>query len=211
VLPPDFPLAVAALIEPLAVCVRAMNRFRIENRRSAVVFGDGAIGLLMLLLLKNEGLAHVTLIGGREARLNLARQFGATTVLNYHETADLPKAIAASPGSPFFNVIEASGSPAAMHATLEVAAITGKILVIGDYCEGRADFPWNRILHHELELIGSNASAGGWNRAVKLAISGSLPLGQLISWRVPASCGVEGIALAQRSRSMVKMVLEWPV
>ena len=51
VLPDDFPLPEATLIEPLAVAVRALRRLRLENRSSALVFGDGPIGLLILLLL----------------------------------------------------------------------------------------------------------------------------------------------------------------
>ena len=35
----------------------------------------------------------------------------------------------------------------------------------------RASFPWNRILLGELELIGSNASAGAWPEAVRLAVT----------------------------------------
>jgi threonine dehydrogenase-like Zn-dependent dehydrogenase len=209
-LPDAYPLAVAALIEPLAICVRALTRLRLERRDSAVVLGDGPIGLLMLLLLRNEGVGRVVLVGGRAERLELARRFGATTILNYHETTgDLATAVNALPGSPFPNVIEASGSPVAMSAALDIAPREGKILVIGDYGDGRADFPWNRVLHKELELIGSNASAGAWTRAVQLAVDGIVPLEHLISRRMPASAGVEGMQLVRESRNLVKVVLEW--
>jgi 2-desacetyl-2-hydroxyethyl bacteriochlorophyllide A dehydrogenase len=209
VLPPNFPLAVAALIEPLAVCVRAMSRLRLQDKRSAIVFGDGAIGLLMLVLLKLEGVERVTLIGGRESRLNLAKQFGASAILNYHEISDIATAIAGLPGAPFGNVIEASGSPTAMKTAIEIAANCGKVLMIGDYADGRADFRWNLLLHHELELIGSNASAGAWTRAVELAVSGRVPLERLISRRMPASAGAEGVERVRQSRDLVKVVLEW--
>src|SRR5512140_1427907 len=39
-LPDDFPLPVAALIEPLAVAVRAFRRMRVEDPSAALVFGD---------------------------------------------------------------------------------------------------------------------------------------------------------------------------
>jgi hypothetical protein len=42
-LPDEFPPAVAALIEPLAVCVRALRRLRLEDRGWALVLGDGPI------------------------------------------------------------------------------------------------------------------------------------------------------------------------
>ena len=208
VLPADFSLAAAALIEPLAVCVRALGRLRLERRRSALIWGDGPIGLLMLLLLKAENVATVSLVGGREARLDLARQFGAAATLNYHGVTDWTAAVAALPGAPFPNVVEASGSPAAMRASLDVAPCEGKVLLIGDYGDGRADFPWNTLLHHELELIGSNASAGAWTRAVELAVTGKAPLERLISRRLPLAAGVEGVELVRRCRDLVKVVME---
>jgi threonine dehydrogenase-like Zn-dependent dehydrogenase len=80
--------------------------------------------------------------------------------------------------------------------------------LIGDYGDGRADFPWNTLLHHELELIGSNASAGAWTRAVELAVTGKLPLERLISRRLPMASGVECVELVRRSRDLVKVVME---
>jgi threonine dehydrogenase-like Zn-dependent dehydrogenase len=94
-----------------------------------------------------------------------------------------------------------------MHAALDVAASAGKILIIGDYATARADFPWNSILHGELELIGSNASAGAWPEAVRLAAV--LPLGRLVSHSLPASSYAEGLELVHNSRDLVKVVLDW--
>ena len=99
-LPVDFPPAVAALIEPLAVCVHASRRLRLEDCRSALILGDGTIGLLMLFVLKAMKVQQVAFLGGRAARLSLARDVAACTVLNYHEAGpDLSKAVMALPGS----------------------------------------------------------------------------------------------------------------
>ena len=131
--------------------------------------------------------------------------------MNYHEAeADLAAAISALPGAPFANVVEASGSPAGVRAGMAAAAPEGKILVIGDYGDGRADFLWNQFLHKELELIGSNASAGAWTRAVELAVAGAAPLAALLSRRLPATSGVEAVELVKRFRDLIKVVLEWP-
>jgi threonine dehydrogenase-like Zn-dependent dehydrogenase len=98
-----------------------------------------------------------------------------------------------------------------MQTSLDVAAEGGKVLMIGDHDDGRASFLWNQVLHKELELIGSNASAGAWTRAVQLAIDGRVPMERLISRRMPAAVGVEAVQLVRESRNLVKVVLEWPV
>ncbi len=209
-LPVDFPPAVAALIEPLAVCVHASRRLRLEDCRSALILGDGTIGLLMLFVLKAMKVQQVAFLGGRAARLSLARDVAACTVLNYHEAGpDLSKAVMALPGAPFPAVVEASGSPAAMQAAMEVAPHGGKILVLGDYGASRAGFPWNQLLHRELELIGSNASAGAWPEAVRLAVTGAVPLARLVSRRLPAAAFAEALEMTRSSRDVVKVVMQW--
>jgi threonine dehydrogenase-like Zn-dependent dehydrogenase len=208
-LPENFSPAIGALIEPLAVCIRALGRLRLKNCSSALILGDGTIGLLMLLLLKANKVDRVVLVGGRPGRLELAQQLQAAAVLNYHEAGpDLAGVLAALPGTPFPNVIEASGSPAAIHAALGVTAHGGKILVLGDYGAGRASFAWNRILLSEFELIGSNASAGAWPEAVRLALSGDLPLERLVS-RLPATAYAKSLEMAKNSQDVVKVVMEW--
>ena len=107
--------------------------------------------------------------------------------------------------------METSGAAKAFGAVFDAAARGAQVLVLGDYGEGRADFPWNTILHRELELIGSNASAGAWPEAVKLATQGDLPLGRLVSHRLPAERFGEAMDLVRsRADGVIKVVMEWP-
>ncbi len=211
VLPPDFPLTAAALIEPLAVAVRGMRRLRLEGKKRALIFGDGPIGLLTLMLLRRAGVQDVLLVGGRSQRLALACELGATWVLNYHEAGDdLAAAVCQAGGGQFPAVVEASGSAAAVQAGLDVVARCGRILVLGDYHGAHAGFAWNQLLLQEIELIGSNASAGAWPEAVRLATEGQLPLARLVTHRLPAARFAEGVELMRsRQPDVIKVVLEW--
>jgi L-iditol 2-dehydrogenase/2-deoxy-scyllo-inosamine dehydrogenase len=210
-LPADLPAAVAALIEPLAVSVRALRRLRLEDRSAALVFGDGPIGLMVVMLLAREDVEDILLVGGRPGRLELARQLGATRTLNYHEVkGDLGDAIKAAGGRSSANTIEAAGSGAAVQACIDAAGREGKVLVVGDYEHARAGFPWMRVLIGELEIIGSNASAGAWPEAVRLATEGALTLDRLVSQRLPAARFAEGVELVRSRRpDIIKVVLEW--
>ena len=210
VLPDAFPADAAALIEPTAVCVRALRRARYARERAALIIGDGPIGLILVMLLRGAGPAEVCLVGGRPNRLALAREFGAAATLNYHEMeGDLAPAIRERLGRRFPLVFEASGSARAMQASLDVAAPGGRILMLGDYGQARADIPWNHLLHNELELIGSNASAEAWPEAVRLAVEDRIPLDRLITHRLPAARGPEAVELARANRDAIKVAMEW--
>lgn len=209
-LPGNLPFPTATLIEPLAVSIRGLRRLGIQKRGSALVFGDGPIGLLMVTLLCKSGMGDVVAVGGRPNRLALAREFGACGTFNYHDAGtNLVAGVTAALGKDFPNVIEASGSATAMQACLDLTGRGGKVLVIGDYGAARADFSWNRLLHRELELVGSNASAGAWAEAVALAASRALPLDRLITQRFPAASCAEALDLMRTSRDVIKIVMEW--
>jgi threonine dehydrogenase-like Zn-dependent dehydrogenase len=209
-LPDDFPFATAALIEPLAVCVRGMNRLG-PVQGNVLIFGDGPIGLLMTSLLAQRGAGDITLVGGRAQRLALAREFGAACTVNHHTVnGDLARAIRAQVGGAFSILVEATGSDTAIRAALALAAREGKLLILGDYARARADFSWNFMLHTELTMLGSNASAGAWPEAVRLAVSRQVPLERLISHRFPAAQFSEALALVRgRHGDVMKVILEW--
>jgi L-gulonate 5-dehydrogenase len=211
-LPAEFPAVAATLIEPLAVGVRALRRLRVQREPAALVSGDGPIGLLLLLLLRQAGVATVALAGGRETRLRLAREFGAAATVNSLAAgADAAAAIGRILPAPCPLLLEATGSPQALETLLNVAPTGSRLLVLGDYGQSRAAFPWNHLLHRELELIGSNASSAAWPEAVRLAPCLRGQLERLITRRLPAERFAEGMALLQhRDESVVKVVLEWP-
>jgi len=209
-LPDDFPLDVAALIEPLAVSLRGVRRLRADCTKPLLILGDGPIGIMTLMLLRHSGAEQVVLVGGRESRLELASDLGASQTVNYHELGDcLAGGITQATGLRFAGIVEATGSAATADATTRLAERCGRVLIIGDYEDARAGFVWNRVLIDELELIGSNASAGAWPEAVCLAVERQLPLDKLITCRLPVDQFEHAIDLASNDRTQMKVVMTW--
>ena len=227
VLPDDYPLQRAVLIEPLAVAVHALHRLRAPVPGPVLILGDGPIGLLTLLLLARDGRSDIVVAGGREPRLALARRFGAALCVDYHAatgsdefsrmlrdagasvdeaTRDTgPRALGT-----YRAIVEAAGSGDALAVTFDVVAPGGRVLVIGGHGQERAAFAWSQLQNRELELIGSNASAGAWDEAVRLAVEERLPFDALITHRLPAARFAEGVALVRdRGSGALKVVLEW--
>jgi 2-desacetyl-2-hydroxyethyl bacteriochlorophyllide A dehydrogenase len=207
-LPREFPLHLGTLVEPLAVCIRAVQRLRIADHRRALVFGDGTIGLLIMLLLKRAGVEEVALVGGRPFRIELARQLGAAPTLDYRDT----EAIMGLSKGDYPNIVEASGSEQAMRTAFSLAPHGGHVLVMGDYGPSTAHFSWNDLLHREIELIGSNASAGAWEQAVHLAVSGDLPLERIATHRFPIRRYEDAFNLARNGDApAIRILLDWEI
>ena len=195
----------APLIEPLAVCLRGLGHLRPLNPGQALIVGDGTIGLLMTILLLQEGVEGLTIVGGVPERLAMALDLGATHALDYR-TLDL----AAQLGRHFSTVIEASGTESGMTTALEGAANEAKFLILGDYADARADFPWNSLLHRELQLIGSNAGTGAWDEAVEQFVKAGEHIGRLVTHTVPYHEYPRALDLARTRRDgAIRVVLTW--
>ncbi|MBM3705517.1 MAG: zinc-binding dehydrogenase [Actinobacteria bacterium] len=80
-LPEGFDLLRALFIEPLACCIRAMDRIDRLPGDIFSVTGAGAIGILFLQLIKLEGLKAVV-IDMDAKRLELAEKLGADLIIN---------------------------------------------------------------------------------------------------------------------------------
>lgn len=210
VLPNEFFLTHAALIEPLAVCMRGLDRLR-QFREPTIFFGDGPIGLPTLSLLQHRGIRDITLVGGRKVVLDLAQEWCVTPVVNFRQAGDnLLTTIRHSGHKHFQTLIEASGNPSAMETAWQLAGPCGKILVLGDYKLTHENFPWSQLLHREIELIGSNASAEAFPTAVRIATSVRKIIDRLITHVLPAEHFEEGIELLKTTQdSTLKVVLVW--
>jgi len=210
-LPDDFPVVPATLIEPLAVAIRGVRRLETPPRDPVLILGDGPLGLLVLLVVLHEGSRSVTIVGGREGRLRLARESGAAQVFDHRRLGPPlgPHLLQAS-RQRYRTIIEASGSLSAARAALHVAEHDARIVILGDYGDVRADFLWNDVLHKELRIIGSNTGAGAWSEAVRLAVDRKLPIERLVSHVLPAKRFGEGFRiLREAEESVIKVILTW--
>ena len=67
---------VAAMVEPLACCLRGIERAEVEAGQTVAVLGPGPIGLMLCAAARDAG-ANVVSVGGRPERRELAKEFGA--------------------------------------------------------------------------------------------------------------------------------------
>jgi threonine dehydrogenase-like Zn-dependent dehydrogenase len=77
-LPPDVPAEWAALCEPLACCLRGLDRVGIRPGMSVAVLGGGVIGQLMVQLARLAGAITIILATRQAGRRALAESLGAT-------------------------------------------------------------------------------------------------------------------------------------
>ena len=195
-----------ALTEPLACCVHALENTKVEPGDVTVVTGPGAIGLLMLQVIKAAG-AHAVVIGTEadEARLALARQLGADDVLAVGRD-DLERAVSErTDGFGADVVFECSGAGAAAQTALELVRHRGRYVQVGLFGKP-VIWDLEQVCIKEVRVQGTFATvASSWHKALALLRAGLVQTAPLISHRLPLAEWQRAFDLFER-REGVKIV-----
>ena len=201
------PIECAAMVEPAAVAFNGVRRAGVSPRDAVAVFGDGPIGLLVAMMARAFGAAHVTVVGGTAHRLALARDLGVDATIDINETEDVAASLARAAGSAPAVAIEATGNPAAVETAIGAVATGGRIVLLGLFAGQRPKaLDLDRLVIGEISLRGALGSPGVWPDVIGLIESGRIDPRPLVSETLPLSAFVDGIARV-KARSGVKVMI----
>ncbi len=123
--------ALAALIEPASIAVRAVVRGRVTAGERVVVLGAGPIGQALVLAATDRG-ASVLLVDTLASRLARGETMGAEVLEVGGGDDDLGAAVREWAGLDGPEVvIEATGVPALVQRSVELVAHAGRVVVVG--------------------------------------------------------------------------------
>jgi S-(hydroxymethyl)glutathione dehydrogenase/alcohol dehydrogenase len=188
--PGAVPLEVAALIGcAVTTGVGAVtNNARVPPGASAVVVGCGGVGLNVVLGLRLAGAEPIVAVDLADARLQLARELGATHALR-GDREDLAAAVGDLTGGGADFAFEAIGSVATIEALPGLLTSGGVGVLVGLPAAGvRARLDVLAFAEAGKTLVGSNyggaVPAVDFPRIAGLYLAGRLPLDRLVSARV---------------------------
>jgi aryl-alcohol dehydrogenase len=123
-----------------------INALKARAGSSIAVFGTGAVGLSAVMAAKAAGCACIIGIDIKPNRLELAKEFGATHVINSAEknAVDGVKAITGS-GSDY--AVESTGVPEVVRQAIDAIDLAGRCALLGSSPIGtEASFNMNEFL-----------------------------------------------------------------
>lgn len=198
----------AALVEPFSCAYfAAMRAGNINASDTAVVFGAGPIGLSCVAVAATLG-ARVIAAEPDATRGDLARQLGAEEVLDPTSDDFVDQVLELTAGQGANVVMEASGQPAAMAATLEVAGFNGRLVNIGIDVGRSATAKLGLIQSKQLQIRGTIGSPGVWQDTLRFLARSGLDLSPMITNRFPLDQALEAYAAARRADQNVKVHIE---
>ena len=120
----------AALTEPMAVGLHAVNRGALQPGDGAVVLGCGPVGLAVIAALQLQGVEHIVAADFSGARRDIAARLGAHEVVDPRDEAAFA-AWARTGGSRGLVVFEAIGVPGVLDEILRIAPARTRVVVVG--------------------------------------------------------------------------------
>lgn len=126
VLPEGLSADQGAMLEPLGVCIHAIDLARPRLLEKVAVIGCGPIGLGIIQLLKRGDCGDIIAIDPQPHRTAMAKQLGADVVGD-----DIDAVSDATEGLGCHLVIEATNSPAGMGDAIKAARIGGRAVLVG--------------------------------------------------------------------------------
>jgi len=176
----------AALCEPLAVALHALDRGELEGGEDVLVIGGGTIGLLCAFVAQQRGAGRVIVRARHPQQRRFAEQVAGATVASLErETADAP------PGDDFGLVIETVGGAQGTLAEACEAARPGARVVVVGLLAPNPTFDPSLALARELELRWANCyghrpgEPEDFERAVALLEQHENRLRPLVTHEVP--------------------------
>jgi (R,R)-butanediol dehydrogenase / meso-butanediol dehydrogenase / diacetyl reductase len=207
-LPVEVSYEVGALIEPLAAAIHGVRRGRVMEGDSVVVLGAGPLGLCALQSARAAGASQVFVIETLESRRELARQLGASLVLDPtrfevdREVFDKTNGIGADVG------IECVGGTDTVHELLATVRKGGRVVVLGVF-GANSEIDFNRLVFGEREVVGSLANSGEFAAAIALLMDGRIRLDSLITSKIGLTEIVEKgfLELARDKERQIKILV----
>jgi len=176
----------ASLVEPVACCMRALDRCGVMQDDSVLVVGAGPVGMAHALLVASMK-ANVIISDVSEDRLRFAEERRAGVVLNAGKL-DIPRETRErTQGRGADLAIAASGSKGAIIQALKSVRKGGKVCIFGVPPKGSMlEYDISDPYNTEVSIISSyGASDSDTARAIKLLASHKVDLGSLITHRFP--------------------------
>ncbi|WP_291988486.1 alcohol dehydrogenase catalytic domain-containing protein [Luteitalea sp.] len=200
----------AALSEPTACALHAVERSAITAADRVVVVGAGPIGLLAVACAAACGPAQLIVADVRETTFDAARALGATDIVCAPASA-LAAAVREVLGGGADVVIESAGHPLAQAAATEILARGGRLTILGIAGADRTtpgNFDALVFRDARVEAIFAYPSAV-FARAVRLIDDGVIDPSPLITHRLALSAAPHALALLESRREpAIKVLLD---
>ncbi len=197
------------LIEPVGCCLRALKKCNTQKGDSIVIIGAGATGIIHTALSKIFGAAKTIVSDLIDYRLEVAKTFGADSIVN-PKNEDLAEVVRAeTDGRGVDLAVVTAPSLEAYKDGLSVCRKGGKLCVFAaTQPEEHLKISPKELFFSEIQIIPSYSTSHLETRtALELIKSGKLNVKELITHRFGLADAAKAFETASESKESLKVIV----
>jgi len=208
--PPELSTEIAAMIEPLACAIHAVERADPKLDDVMVIAGMGPIGLCMLQVAKLRNPKVLIALDTRQERLDIAKDLGASLTINIAEEDAISRVAELTDNYGCDVYLEATGNPEAVTTGLRMIRRLGRFVEFSVLREPvTAD--WSIIGDvKELDVLGSHLGPYCYPIAIQYLLSGTVKVDRIVTHRFSLEKFHEAIDCSSRTLGGAIKVLMIP-
>ena len=187
----------ASLMEPICVCMEAIERASTDQNSNVLIIGDGPFGLIISKLLKKYNPKKVILTGRHQFRMDFAE---ADIAINEREVDNVLDAIIeATGGVGVDSAILCVGSSLAVDTAIASLRARGTLSVFSAV-QPNPTIDLFKVHVKELNICGSCNDMNYMDEALLMLSDNSLGLDQLVTHELPFSDWEKAFNLAAKGK-----------
>ena len=207
-IPANMSFEEAAMIEPLACCIRAWNKFKHQKNDSVAILGVGPTGIMHVLLAKLYGLGKVFCLDLNDFRLDFAKKFETITIHSGNTNAmEQIKSETANQGVDV--VIVSTSSLNALKDAVHFVRKGGTIVMFGVPSKGsNVDLDMSEIYSKGITIVNSYAASDvDTTHALDLISNKQINVSQLITHKYNLQECQQAFAHAKSGDNAMKIII----
>jgi len=208
-IPDDASFEQACFVEPINTCMKGIEALRLRQGETALVIGQGPIGIMLGVLAKRAGASLITSDLYAE-RLRIGQSFGLEHTIDASQTEVVQRVREVTQGRGADAVILAVGGNSLIRTAMGAARAGGRVLLFAQTQHGEAVIDPAAICVDEKTLVGSySASVDLQEESVRFVMNREMDLEHLISHRFPLTDSAEALHLAAHPQpSSMKVMIQ---
>ncbi len=207
-LPPNVPFDESQNFLNIACVIRAFKKAPLQLGNKAVIFGAGNMGLVMLQILKLAGASQVIAVDTIDFRLEMAKKFGATHVVNVTKENPINTILKLLPNGADV-VMEATGNPLSFQNACDVIKAGGVLISIGMFSSKVKELNLSFLYQKEATIYGTTGGEEGYQEALQLLAEKRLAIAPMITHRFPLEDTARGFeTFEDKGANALRIIIE---
>lgn len=207
-IPDNVSFTQAALVEPAAVALHAIELTPISVNDVAVVVGAGMVGMFVIQLLKIKGCGTVIAVDLEENKLELAVRLGADYAFHPDDPELKTTVLACSGGRGADVAMEVVGASSTVNKCIELVRRGATVTILGNLSP-EIELPLQVIVTRQLRIQGSCAINGEYPAILEMINRGQLDVNAILSAEATLDEGPEWFdRLYNKEKGLMKVILK---